>query len=172
MISKTRLFLGLDALLFSLFAFVSLPRSTGIFFHQWLGIVLLAGIIVHVIVHWKWIVTIARRYFQKLPRPTRINFWVDLLIAITFVTTIVSGLMISRGLLNPSAAVGFREFHRASGEAFRRQGRSGLAGVHGLSASLLTLGIGSHLFLHRKWILDTTRRYIFGRRSRVRTSPA
>jgi hypothetical protein len=38
------------------------PRHTWINFHDWVGVALLVVVLVHVIVHWKWIVNMSKKY--------------------------------------------------------------------------------------------------------------
>lgn len=38
------------------------PRQTWIDLHNWVGVALLVVVLVHVIVHWKWIVNMTKKY--------------------------------------------------------------------------------------------------------------
>jgi cytochrome b len=62
-----------DAAIFAGFLVATDPRATGQAIHEWLGIAFGATIIVHLLLHWKWIVNVVRRFFSRLPGQVRIN---------------------------------------------------------------------------------------------------
>jgi hypothetical protein len=41
--------------------------------HEWLGLAFGAGVTVHLLLHWKWIMCVVRRFFSKLPGRVRVN---------------------------------------------------------------------------------------------------
>jgi hypothetical protein len=45
--------------------FWSLSRNSWADLHDWVVVVLLAVVIVHIVLHWKWIVRMTRPYFQR-----------------------------------------------------------------------------------------------------------
>jgi len=45
--------------------FWSLSRNTWTALHNWVAVALLAIVIIHIILHWKWIVYMTKSYFQK-----------------------------------------------------------------------------------------------------------
>ena len=50
-----------DTTIFTAFLFATDPRATGQSIHEWLGLALGAGIITHLLLHWKWIVNVMKR---------------------------------------------------------------------------------------------------------------
>lgn len=87
----------LDFALFAALLLIMVPRTTGIRLHEWLGIFMSAGVMVHLALHWRWIGTVLRRYLGPLPRRTRINVVVDTLLFLG------SGLLLASGvLMSPS----------------------------------------------------------------------
>ena len=121
------------------------PDATGIAIHEWLSLGLFAGLITHVILHWKWVVSITKKFFGKLPRQTRINYLINGGLALAFITTGFSGFAISESitpLLGFSSAGGFWE------------------GIHEAAANLSMLLVVSHVALHWKWNVNNTKKYI------------
>ena len=94
--NKKNLFLDLGIL--GLFLTIIEPSITGISLHEWIGVAFAGTIIVHLLLHWKWIVTIGRKFFKKLLHVSRVKFLVDLLLFIAFTTVMMSGIMISRSM--------------------------------------------------------------------------
>ncbi len=47
--------------------FWSLTRDTWIDFHSWIAVALMVIIIIHLILHWKWIVYLTKSYFKRAP---------------------------------------------------------------------------------------------------------
>ncbi|MCP5099798.1 MAG: DUF4405 domain-containing protein [Chloroflexi bacterium] len=129
------------------FLSVFLQDITGETLHEWLGLALFAGLITHVIFHWKWVVNITKRFFSaKLPRKTRINYLVNLGLAAAFVSMGVTGLMISESVM-PAFGLG------NGGELFEE--------LHEAASNFTLLMVGTHLFMHWKWIWVNGKKYLF-----------
>ncbi len=67
------------------------PYSTGIPIHEWLGLAVGGVIIVHLLLHWDWIVKTTRSLFNTDPRRKRINYLLNTLIFMDTVIVIFSG---------------------------------------------------------------------------------
>ncbi len=95
----------IDVVAFTLFFLVAAPQSTGIPLHEWLSYVFFATFIVHIAVHWQWIVDISKRLLasnrllKKLPGETRFNYFFNLLSYFMMILAIVSGTLISEAVL-------------------------------------------------------------------------
>lgn len=122
------------------------PRTTGIAIHEWLSIAMIAAIITHLLLHWRWVVQVTTRFFRKLAGQARLNYFLNILFFIDFVIVTFSGLLISESAL---PALGIRI---GRDMAMRR--------IHSLSADLSVFIIGLHVALHWKWILSSLKRYI------------
>lgn len=121
-------------------------KGTGLAIHEWLGVGILAFIMVHVLLHWNWVAAVTKKFFRKLVAEPRLNYIVDLLIFIAFVTIIFSGLVISRVVL---PAIGLQGI------------RSGFWTVlHAQATNLTIILTGVHLGLHWKWFVSLFRKYI------------
>lgn len=143
-ISKTNLFL--DLAVFLAFLFTMDPRSTGIAIHEWLSIAFGAAMIVHLLLHWKWIVTVTQRFFRKIATKARLNYVLNVLFFIDMTLVIFTGIMISESAL-PALGIRFQ-----ANFAWRF--------IHSLTADWAVIILGFHTALHWKWIVDTFKRYL------------
>lgn len=143
--SKTKINLMLDIALFLVFLVVYEAKATGEVVHEWLGVGIVAVILLHILLHWQWVVHITQRFFQKIESESRINYIVNMVIFISFTTIIFSGLMISRSVL-PFFGLA------APDTPFWRM-------LHSL-ASDITLGlVALHIALHWQWLANALKRY-------------
>ncbi len=75
------------------------PRLTGTTIHEWFTLALAGTLIIHLLVHWDWIINISKRFFSKPLHITRINYVLALLIFLSFIVVTVTGLMISESVM-------------------------------------------------------------------------
>ncbi len=96
---------------------------------------------VHILVHWQWITKVGRRFFTRLPRQTRINYFLNSMLFLAFGLTGVSGLLMSKtlGFFSPDSFI---------------------SGIHEAASTFSMLLAGSHVLLHWKWILNAIKRYL------------
>ncbi len=145
-VSKTLINVVIDLALLVAFLVVIDEKSTGVVIHEWLGVGIFLVIVVHVLLHWDWVVGITKRFFKKLKAEPRINYFVDLGIFIGFITIIFSGLMISE-IVMPLVGL------RGTGGMFWKQ-------LH-YQATDITLYLAAiHLALHWRWIKSVFTRYL------------
>ena len=136
-----------DGTIFAGFLLATDPHATGQTIHEWLGIAFGVGIITHLLLHWKWIVNVVRRFFRKLPGQVRINSLLNSLLFITVMLIIFSGLMISKVVLSTLGLSG-------SHDAIWRW-------LHTSATNVALIIVGLHVALHWKWIASTARRYVW-----------
>jgi len=72
------------------------PHFTGNTIHEWLGTALAVTLIVHILMHWEWIISVGANYFKKLWQVSRLQFIVDVGVFTAFLILITSGLMMSK----------------------------------------------------------------------------
>lgn len=145
-LSSTQLNWLIDIAAFCLFFLVSAPQTTDIPLHEWLSFVFFGTFIVHIVVHWQWIVDITSRLLKKLPGETRFNHAWDAIIFLMMTTAMVSGVLISESAL---PALGIRMVI----DPFWNQ-------LHDVSANLTLLMLAIHLALHWDWIVRAFNRYV------------
>ncbi len=162
--NSTKTNLWVDIAVFAAIMLALAPLLTGIAIHEWLSIALAAAVVVHLLLHWQWIVAVIRRFFSRLPGDARLNFVLNVALFICFTVVTFTGLMISESAL-PLFGIS------ASGDSVWRA-------LHTLSANLIVLLVGLHLALHWKWIASATRRYLLnpvlslGQKTKRRPEPA
>lgn len=128
----------IDAGIFAAFLAAEEPRLTGINWHEWLSVALAATIIVHLLLHWRWITNIVSKYFRKLWHVSRLKFIVDLLLFAAFTGVMVSGLMISRSVLP------FLGIQAAPDRTWNS--------LHSLTAQASVILLGVHFALNWDWV--------------------
>jgi hypothetical protein len=153
-LARTRLDFWLDALLLVAYTLAYSLGFTGIATHEWLGIGLGAVLLVHITLHWDWVI----RTTRKLLRPggrERFIWLVNLLLLACMTLCIMFGLLISEAAL-PQLGI------TPAASPFWRQ-------VHDTTATLTLILVPIHAALRWRWIVGMARRFAAwrpGRRSR------
>lgn len=141
--------LAIDSAVFVAFLVAMEPHFSGIPVHEWLSIAFGAAIIVHLLLHWTWLVEVTRRFFRRTAWSARVNYALNALLFIAITVVMFTGLMISQAAL-PLFGV--------------QLPRSMLwRGLHTQSANLSVILIGLHVALHWGWIVNTFKRHVIGR---------
>ncbi len=153
-LGRNLLYLILDIALAFVFCIELEERFTGLQLHELIGVGLGVALIVHLLIHWRWMLSITRTFIHKLIHESRLNYLLALALLIDFVVIIVTGLGISRTLgLNFSVGRDWEQIHRAA-------------------ADLSLLLVAGHVALHWKWIASHVKRYFFSFKLPVRSTPA
>ena len=151
-LNNARRYFWLDVILFLSFVLSLVPQITGIWAHQWLGIGMSVGVLVHLAWHAPWIRAMLRSYLKPLPRRSRANVLVDTLLGVASALLLASGVLMSP-TFTPDPIRWARAMHEAVWIPF--------AGLMGL-----------HLALHWIWIGKHTRLWVLGWRPEVAGQPA
>jgi hypothetical protein len=144
--NSTKTNLWVDIAIFVAIMLALAPLLTGIAIHEWLSIALAVAVVVHLLLHWQWIVAVIGRFFSRLPGEARLNFFLNVALFICFTVVTFTGLMISESALPLFGIPASRDF------VWRA--------LHSLSANLTVLTLGLHVALHWKWIFSAARRYL------------
>lgn len=144
MSAKTNLIV--DATILAAFLVAFEPSLTGIAVHEWLSLAFAGALIIHVLLHWEWVVKVTIQFFRKLFHASRLNYIVDAVLLGAFVIVVLSGLLISRSVLT---MLGIQV---AANPTWRF--------LHTSSANIVLLMVGLHFALHWKWIVSTFKRYL------------
>jgi Domain of unknown function (DUF4405) len=131
--------LPIDMFMFAAFLVGYKPFSTGLSLHEWLCVVLVAPVLVHMVINWDWTVRVSTSFFSRLRRTTRVNLIVDIVLFVFTVAVMLSGFMVSRVF---AAAVGFST---TPAPIWYR--------VHSLSADIVIGSALVHFALHWKWFV-------------------
>ncbi len=143
-LTQTKLLIDLGVL--ALFLAVNAPQLTGLAGHEWISFVFAAPFLIHLILNWKWIVSVMSRIFNKLPGETRFNQIWDMLLFTMMTLVIFSGTIVSEKAL-PALNIHIEI------DPFWRS-------IHTTSANLLLLMFGVHITMHWKWLVSNFRKYI------------
>lgn len=135
-----------DSIVFLVILVSMAPHTTGESIHEWVGIAAAGTVIVHLLLHWKWIVGVTKRFFKQLGKQNGLNYIVNVLFFINLTVVIFTGLMISKTAL---PAIGIQ-----LGEA------QSLKMLHKLTSEWIVYLVGVHVALHWKWILNVIKRYL------------
>jgi len=144
--SNNRRNLVLDFIIFAAFLAVANPSLTGMTIHEWLALAFAAAIVTHLLFHWKWLVKLTQKFFQKLFCQSRLNYVVDALFFITMTTTMFSGLLISKSILSTLG------IHLNVSHSWER--------IHTLASDASLIFLGLHFALHFNWVVISLKRYI------------
>lgn len=136
-----------DAAIFVAFLLAAEPELTGLPVHEWLSLAFAAAALVHLLLHWNWIVCVGAKLFKKLLSVSRLNFVLDVLLFVAVTAVMTSGILISRVIL---PAVGITPLFGRSWQE-----------IHSVSANLSLALTGLHFALHWKWMVTMVKRYVF-----------
>ena len=142
--TKTNLLIDLSILLGFLIAFE--PDVTGIEIHEWLGLTLFFTLLVHLVLHWQWVVKVTLRFFKKMSLNIRINYLVDFLIFLAFITLNLSGLLISKFALQKLG------INLPRNGAWKQ--------VHTLAADVTLYLVALHFALHWNWVFAAIKSHV------------
>jgi len=145
-VNKAKTNLLIDISIFIVFLIVYEVKATGETIHEWMGIVIGFIFIIHIILHWQWIVVTTKHFLTSIKSETRLNYIVDVIIFIGFTTIIFTGIMISKSFL-PTFGIRVAENH------FWRE-------MHSISVDLTLFFTALHFALHWEWIVNNCKRYI------------
>lgn len=138
-----RLFV-VDLFLLTMFLLVMNVPLTGIAIHEWLGIVIAAGTVTHLVQHGDWVATTTRRILERTSFRNQLNYWMMVALFSGFMSIIVSGLVISEAAL-PWLGI------TASASTF-------WLWLHLVSVNWVLALTAAHVALNWKWIVTTTAR--------------
>ena len=89
----------IDVVAFVTFLAAMDPRSTGIRLHEWVSIAFAGAVVVHLLLSWKWISAVTRRFFGKTTARARLNYVLNTLLFLDGTIIGLSGLTISQAVL-------------------------------------------------------------------------
>lgn len=133
------------------------PVLTGLPLHEWLGLGLLALVLVHLLAQWDWTHASTRQFVRRLSGRLRFTYLLNWMLFVSLCVAMLSGIMISEVALPALGLGSLRPAGPAAG-AWRM--------VHTLSANGLIVVAGIHVGLNWRWVLGAVRE-IAGVRSRA-----
>jgi hypothetical protein len=133
------------------------PRYTWIEIHNWLGVALAALVLIHVILHWRWILETTRRARSYISgRMTRIKelYISAAAVFLLFVFEVLSGCVM--WLILPRGRYDYYNMVYGSGRTFWGLQRNVWVDLHGWVAVTILAIIVIHLILNWSWVVATT----------------
>lgn len=122
------------------------PDITGIAVHEWLSVALAGTLIVHILLHWDWVINVGLKFFKNLFHSSRFQFVVDAVLLVAFILVMMSGFLISRSVLNVLG------IHLQVSRTWEF--------LHSTSANITLFLTAFHFALHWNWIVNAVKRYI------------
>lgn len=135
-----------DAVLLGGFWLVNQVRLTGIAFHEWFGIALGLILILHLVMHWRWVVNIVKKFFKRNGLVQHLKLVLDIFGFAAFFTIIISGMLISRSVL---PTLGLTGLHSRS-----------LKMIHVIATNLTIAMIAAHLLLNAGTVFKMLKRVL------------
>lgn len=133
-----------------------LTKNVWLDVHIWSGVVMFIGAAVHLLIHWRWVSCVGKRYFKKLARQARINFTLNTLVFVGFFLANLTGLVI--WLLLPQG--GYQGGRNAAFQKLFLGLERGVWGEwHLWSGIILIVILTVHILNHWRWILCMVKRY-------------
>jgi hypothetical protein len=152
-LARTRLDFWLDALILVAFTLAYSLGFTGIATHEWLGIGLGVVLLVHLTLHWDWVIRTTGKLLRR-DGHERFVWLVNLLLLLSMTLCIASGILISEVAL-PELGI------TLPASSFWRQ-------MHDTTATLTLILVPIHAALRWRWIVGVARRFAAGRPGRPR----
>lgn len=125
-------------------------RFTGLTIHEWIGIGLAPVLLIHVTLHWDWVVRTTRRLLGQRTGREAVRWIVDLALMGAMTLCVASGILVSRKAL---PALGFT-----------RPADGFWNGLHTTTADIVMFLVAVHVALSWRWILSVGRRVLWRRR--------
>ena len=142
---RTRLDFWFDGVLLVAYTLAYSLGFTGLAIHEWLGIGIGVALLLHLTLHWDWVLRTSRRLLRRGGRD-RLIWLVNLALLLAMTLCVVSGVLISQVAL---AQIGLT----APGGPF-------WSSLHSLTAHI-TLGlVPVHVALRWRWIVSVARRLL------------
>lgn len=119
--------------------------AIGIRLHELFGLGLGTGILVHLILNYKWVVGISKKIFSsKINHRTRLLYIINILLLICMILIILGGIFISKTILT----------------SLHSQNQGFWKGIHVGASYIALMLIGVHIGLNFNWIKGMTRKLL------------
>lgn len=121
--------------------------------HTWSGVAMIAVVLIHLCLHWRWVVNMTRRMVKEIfgkgtsmNARGRFNLWVNIIVALSFLVTALSGVYFlfvpgGRGAVDPLFL-----FTRQTWDL-----------LHTWGAVVLIVAAVAHFIIHWNWIVKVSR---------------
>jgi cytochrome b subunit of formate dehydrogenase len=128
--------------------------------HTWGGVLMIVVAVVHFAIHWRWVKVMSKRTAEallsretKLAKGPRLNVAINLVVAVSFLLTAVSGIYF---LFAPSG--GFQGGRNAGWDPMFLFSRTTWDLIHTWAGVIFVGAAVAHFWIHWRWIKHTTTR--------------
>lgn len=136
---------------------LNLPRHSWVDIHSWISVVIVALVIIHILLHWRWIVETTKRvksYVLKRQKAILERYIAAFILFILTAFQVLAGfvlwLIVPRGVGNLSATL------TGTGRTFWGLQRNVWVDLHAWVAVFMVAIIVVHLIIHWRWIINMT----------------
>ncbi|RKF20464.1 DUF4405 domain-containing protein [Alginatibacterium sediminis] len=134
----------MDAWLLIGFILVCAPNTTGIVLHEWLSLVFIVPLIIHMLLHWDWMKTLPNKFIHNFSSKSRFNAIWDVFFFVAMMMVILSGFLVSVAMF-PQLGIPLEV------KPFWSE-------IHHSIGNILLPILGIHLALHWQWIKSMTQK--------------
>ena len=136
-------------------------RHTWDSLHTWTGVIMVLAAIVHIAIHWKWLLNTIKRSWKVLTlqikpanKHARFNIFINSMIGLTFILAAISGIYF---LFFPGGSGAYQPTLLFSSLVWDI--------IHTWSGVLMIIAAIVHFAIHWRWVVNVTQRY-FERRTK------
>ncbi len=134
---------------------------TGLRNHELIGVAMGVALLIHLVLHWKWVWNVSKTFFKNLFHSSRFSYLLNIGLLIDLGVIIVTGILISKTLgLNLGVA-------QSSQMTFKS--------LHVLASNFSLILVATHVAIHWKWIISNSKKYLFristGKNKAVKAAP-
>ncbi len=129
--------------------------------HTWGGILMIAAVVIHFAIHWRWVKMMSRRTVNailgkssKLSRGAQVNVIINLVVALSFLVAAVSGIYF---LLAPSG--GYQGGNNSGWDPIWIFSRTTWDLIHTWSGIVMIVAAMLHFWIHWRWVVNVTRKF-------------
>ncbi|HJV31327.1 MAG TPA: DUF4405 domain-containing protein [Bacillales bacterium] len=144
----------LDLMMAITFVLLMEPRVlNGLPFHEIAGLVIGVAILSHIGLNYRWVVNTTKKIFDpNLSNKTKFSYLLNILLLISMVSVIVTGIFISK-VIFPNLAI---------------QGGHWIRGLHSFSADATLAFVGLHIGVHWQWVMGICKRAFKSKEGKLR----
>jgi protein-S-isoprenylcysteine O-methyltransferase Ste14 len=128
--------------------------------HTWSGVLMIAVAVLHFAIHWRWVKVMSKRtvkallFREKLSKGPRLNVAINVLVAVSFLLTAVSGVYF---LFAPSG--GFQGGSNTGWDPMFLFSRATWDLIHTWAGVVFIGAAVVHFWIHWRWIKTMTKRF-------------
>lgn len=134
----------IDSLLAAALVILMQPVFSGVFAHEWLGVIIGGILISHLTINRQWISAVGKGFFGKVNWKARLNFLINSMMTLAMLLTLVSGALISQYLFTPLAAHNLEAW----------------TAIHSVSSYVTLLIVMVHVALHLTWVNQALKTFV------------